>query len=272
MIELQQLSKTFRTPEGSEVQAVRGLELTVRDGETLCLWALLAARRGKTLVLTLQHLKLTGIAVALAILFAVPLGLAATRLGLLRRLSLGSAGVIQTVPSLALLAFMIPLPGLGLGVRSAVAALFLYAVLPILRNTYTGIVEVDPDLVEAARGMGLRDRQVLLRIQLPLATRTIRGDPGGGAGRGGGPAAGAGGGAAGAAGLALAAGVLVGAAGHADLVGGAGVALAGPAVGRRGAGLEAVLVEDLAGGGGLGEAGLARLAQHRAAVPAAVAA
>jgi len=77
------------------------------------------------------------------------------------------------VPSLALLAFMIPLPGLGLGARSAIAALFLYALLPILRNTYTGIREVDADLIEAARGMGLRGRQILLRVELPLATRTI---------------------------------------------------------------------------------------------------
>jgi osmoprotectant transport system permease protein len=68
---------------------------------------------------------------------------------------------------------MIPLPGLGLGARSAVAALFLYALLPIVRNTYAGITEVDRSLIEAARGMGLTDRQMLTRVELPLAVRTI---------------------------------------------------------------------------------------------------
>jgi osmoprotectant transport system permease protein len=86
---------------------------------------------------------------------------------------LGLAGVIQTVPSLALLAFMIPIPGLGLGARSAVVALLLYALLPIVRNTFTGIREVDPALLEAARGMGLTSGQVLWRVEMPLAVRTI---------------------------------------------------------------------------------------------------
>jgi osmoprotectant transport system permease protein len=85
--------------------------------------------------------------------------------------ALGVAGVVQTIPSLALLAVMIPL--LGLGVRAAIAALFLYAMLPILRNTYTGIAEVDGELVDAARGMGMRPGQILTRVQLPLAMRTI---------------------------------------------------------------------------------------------------
>jgi osmoprotectant transport system permease protein len=104
---------------------------------------------------------------------AVPLGIVLTRREQMASPVLGIVGVMQTVPGLALLAFMIPFPGLGLGARSAVAALFLYALLPIVRNTYTGIREVDADLIEAARGMGLADRQVLTRIELPLATRTI---------------------------------------------------------------------------------------------------
>jgi osmoprotectant transport system permease protein len=86
---------------------------------------------------------------------------------------IGTTGVIQTIPSLALLAFMIPIPGLGLGARSAIAALFLYALLPIVRNTYTGIREVDADLIESARGIGLTDQQVLRHVQLPLALPTI---------------------------------------------------------------------------------------------------
>jgi osmoprotectant transport system permease protein len=131
------------------------------------------ARRGETLGETVEHLVLTAVAVVLAILFAVPLGLFLTRQEALAPAVLGLTGVIQTIPSLAMLAFMIPIPGLGLGARSAVAALFLYALLPILRNTYTGIREVDAPLIEAATGMGLRDREILLRIELPLATRTI---------------------------------------------------------------------------------------------------
>jgi len=128
---------------------------------------------GKTLDLLFRHLLLTGLAVLLAIVFAVPLGIALTRWEFLAGPALGAAGIIQTIPSLALLAFMIPIPFLGLGTPAAVAALFLYALLPILRNTYTGIRDVDPELIDAARGMGLRDREILTRVQLPLSWRTI---------------------------------------------------------------------------------------------------
>jgi len=136
-------------------------------------WDFMWRRMPITLELTGEHLALTGIAVGLAILLAVPLGLLLTRRAKLAAPVLGAAGVIQTIPSLALLAFMIPIPWLGLGMRSAITALFLYSILPILRNTYTGIREVDADVVEAARGMGLRDRQILLLIELPLAAPTI---------------------------------------------------------------------------------------------------
>ena len=101
----------------------------------------------------------------------IPLGILITGKPRLRQITLGAAGVVQTIPSLALLAFMIPL--LGLDVKAAIAALFLYAILPILRNTYTGITEVDEDLVDAARGMGMRPGQILRKVQLPLAMRTI---------------------------------------------------------------------------------------------------
>jgi osmoprotectant transport system permease protein len=131
------------------------------------------ARAVELFWLTVEHLVLTGIAVFLAIAIAVPVGIALTRKERMAGGVLGAAGVIQTIPSLALLAFMIPIPGLGLGVRSAIAALFLYALLPILRNTYTGIREVDATLQEAARGMGLTDRQILTRVELPLAVGTI---------------------------------------------------------------------------------------------------
>lgn len=131
------------------------------------------ARLPVTADLALRHLWLTAVAVAMAILCAVPAGIVLTRREALAGPVLGAAGVLQTIPGLALLAFMIPLPGLGLGARSAITALFLYALLPILRNTYAGIRGVDPDVVEAARGMGLYDRQILWRVELPLAVRTI---------------------------------------------------------------------------------------------------
>jgi osmoprotectant transport system permease protein len=131
------------------------------------------SQRSQLLGLVGQHLLLTLSAVVLAILVAVPVGIVLTRRKRWAELVIGATGVIQTIPSLALLAFMIPLPGLGLGARSAVAALFLYALLPIVRNTYAGITEVDRSLIEAARGMGLTDRQMLTRVELPLAVRTI---------------------------------------------------------------------------------------------------
>ncbi len=126
-----------------------------------------------TLELVAEHLMLTGIAVALAVIVAVPFGIALTRWETLTGPVLGTAGVIQTIPSLALLAFMIPIPGLGLGTRSAIMALFLYALLPIVRNTYTGIREVDPEVREAALGMGLTDFEILRLVELPLALPTI---------------------------------------------------------------------------------------------------
>lgn len=121
----------------------------------------------------LRHLALTAVSVCMAIGVAVPLGIALTRRRALAPAVLGAAGVVQTVPSLALLALMIYVPGLGLGARSAIAALFLYALLPITRNTFAGIRAVDPDTIDAARGLGLSDFQLLTRVQLPLASATI---------------------------------------------------------------------------------------------------
>ena len=134
-------------------------------------FALLAGDWQRVLQLLLVHVGLTLLAVILATAVAVPLGIWIVVRAKLQSAVLGVAGVVQTIPSLALLAFMIPV--LGLGVASAVVALFLYALLPILRNTCTGIAGVEPDLVDAARGMGLRPREVLQRVQLPLAMPTI---------------------------------------------------------------------------------------------------
>ncbi len=152
------------SPVADEDRGARG-----EDG----LVAFLLGRWRETLRLLGQHVRLTLLAVVLATVVAVPLGVAITRSRLAERVSLGAAGVVQTVPSLALLAFLIAVPGLGLSTRSAVLALTLYAVLPILRNTFTGIRDVDPELIDAARGLGLTPVQVLLRVQLPLATGTI---------------------------------------------------------------------------------------------------
>jgi len=166
----EEVARSFLRDEGLiEAGPSRAVRPEREDGFISFLWT----RRGETLRLVLEHLWLTGMAVLLAIVTAVPLGIWLTRRLSLAPAIVGATGVIQTVPSLALLAFMIPVPGLGLGARSAIAALFLYALLPILRNTYTGIREVDTDLIEAARGMGLDGRQILMRIELPLATRTI---------------------------------------------------------------------------------------------------
>lgn len=136
-------------------------------------WKLMAQRAPVTFQLIAQHLSLTSVAVVFAILLAMPMGILIERVESIRSIVLGAAGVIQTIPSLALLALMIPIPGLGLGANAAIAALFLYALLPILRNTYTGIDGVDADLIEAARGLGLTDFQVLWHVQLPLAMPTI---------------------------------------------------------------------------------------------------
>lgn len=136
-------------------------------------WTLMQSRAGTTLGLTLQHIWLTAVSVSLAALFAIPLGLLIARFRWLSGPALGIAGVLQTIPSLALLALMISIPGLGLGSSSAILALFLYAILPILRNTYTGILNVDPSLLEAGRGIGLSDLELLWHVELPLAASTI---------------------------------------------------------------------------------------------------
>ena len=124
--------------------------------------------------LTLEHLGLVALAMGIAIAIGVPLGIVLTRRAGLRRWALGCANVIQTVPSLALFGFLIPVPLIGgIGNRTAIVALALYALLPILRNTYVGIRGVDPALVEAARGMGMTDRQLLRWVELPLALSVI---------------------------------------------------------------------------------------------------
>lgn len=131
-------------------------------------------RRGEVLSLSLEHLVLVVVSTLLAALIAVPLGIVATRRARLGRWILGLANVVQTIPSLALIGFLIPLPILGgIGARTAMVVLVFYALLPIVRNTYTGITGVDPAIRQAALGMGLTDRQLLMRVELPLALPVI---------------------------------------------------------------------------------------------------
>jgi osmoprotectant transport system permease protein len=135
-----------------------------------------AQHSGEILGRTIEHLWLVGAAMGLALLVGLPLGIALVGRRGLRRWVLGAANVIQTVPSLALFGFLIPVPFLGgIGATTAIIALMLYALLPILRNTYEGVAGVDPAVVEAARAMGMTPRQTLWQVQLPLSMGVIFG-------------------------------------------------------------------------------------------------
>jgi osmoprotectant transport system permease protein len=121
-----------------------------------------------------QHVWLVFISIAIAVAIGLPLGILITRRKRLRAPVLGIANVMQTIPSLALFGFLIPLPFIGgIGPRTAIVALVFYALLPIIRNTVTGILGVDPNVREAAIAMGMTDRQVLFRVELPLALSVI---------------------------------------------------------------------------------------------------
>ncbi|MBH8577671.1 ABC transporter permease [Nostocaceae cyanobacterium CENA369] len=123
---------------------------------------------------TLEHLFLVSIAIGIAILVGIPLGILITRQTNLRQPILGIANILQTIPSLALFGLLIPVPIIGgIGVVPAIVALTLYSFLPIIRNTYTGITSVDPAIREAGKGMGMTDRQLLLQVEIPLAMGVI---------------------------------------------------------------------------------------------------
>ena len=128
----------------------------------------------EVLELTLEHLWLVGISTILAVLIGIPLGILITRWPPLNKPVLGGANIIQTIPSLALFGFLLPAPWIGERAdRIAILALALYALLPMIRNTYVGIKGVDPAVIEAGRGMGLTDRQLLFQVELPLALGVI---------------------------------------------------------------------------------------------------
>ena len=126
------------------------------------------------LAATGQHVTLVAVSIALAAAGGLPLGVLLAHRPRWQRLVLGAVGVLQTVPSLALFGFLIPVPWVGgIGSRTAVVALTLYALLPIVRNTVVGIAGVDPAVREAGRGLGMTDRQLLRRVELPLAAGVI---------------------------------------------------------------------------------------------------
>jgi osmoprotectant transport system permease protein len=128
----------------------------------------------EVLDLTAEHLWLVGASITLAVFIGIPLGILITRWPVLSKPVLGGANIIQTVPSLALFGFLLPAPWIGARAdRIAILALILYALLPLIRNTYTGIRGVDPAVVEAGRGMGMTDSQLLWQVELPLAFSVI---------------------------------------------------------------------------------------------------
>lgn len=145
------------------------------------LWQYFFHHRAEVLGLTLEHLFLVGLATGIAILIGVPLGMVLTRRPWLSRPVLALANIMQTIPSLALFGFLIPLNIYlfhvrilgGIGAHTAIVALVLYSLLPIIRNTYTGIAGVDPAVRDAGRGMGMTDRQLLLHVEVPLALGVI---------------------------------------------------------------------------------------------------
>ena len=128
-------------------------------------------RREDILLCSVEHLRLTGISMVLAIGIGIPIGIIITRIKSLAMPVVNIVNIIQTIPSLALLGFLIPL--LGIGVKPAIIALFSYSILAIIKNTMSGINQVDRAVVEAGKGMGMTDLQILLRVELPLAIPVI---------------------------------------------------------------------------------------------------
>ena len=140
----------------------------------MSLWQFFAQNRAQVWQLTLEHLWMVGISMAIAVAIGVPVGIWLTRRQAMEKPVLGLANVIQTIPSLALFGFLLPAPWIGARAgRIAILALVLYALLPVIRNTYEGIRGVDRAVVEAGKGMGMTGRQLLLQVELPLALSVI---------------------------------------------------------------------------------------------------
>lgn len=138
------------------------------------LFHFLSQNQDQVFELTLEHLWLVGISTLFAVLIGVPMGILSARRPIWNKPVLGTANLIQTIPSLALFGFLLLIPWLGERAdRIAILALTLYALLPVIRNTFTGIRSVDPAVVEAARGMGMTESQLLFHVELPLALSVI---------------------------------------------------------------------------------------------------
>ena len=137
-------------------------------------WQFMLQNHTEILDLTLEHLWLVGISTLLAVVVGIPLGILVSRWPVFDKPVLGGANIIQTIPSLALFGFLLPAPWIGARAdRLAILALTLYALLPLIRNTYAGIKGVDRAVIEAGRGMGMTDRQLLWQVELPLASGVI---------------------------------------------------------------------------------------------------
>lgn len=134
-------------------------------------WAFLMENFDRFVELLIQHVLLVGLSVLLAIIVAVPLGVLATRNERAKGYILGTGNVAQTIPTLAIIALVFPL--LGIGFLPSLVGLFAYAILPILTNTITGLEDVDPGTIEAAQGMGMTENEILRNIKLPLAVPVI---------------------------------------------------------------------------------------------------
>ena len=128
-------------------------------------------KRGDILLSTLRHIEVSLIAVIISVAIAVPLGILITRYRKMAHLVVNSANIGQTIPSLAILGMVIPV--LGIGLKPAVFALVLRGVLPIINNTYSGITNVNSSLIEAGKGMGMKSRQILRLVELPLSFPVI---------------------------------------------------------------------------------------------------
>lgn len=138
------------------------------------LWEFFVSNFDEVLSLTGEHLWMVFVSISVAAVIGIPAGIVITRKPALEKGILGFANVVQTIPSLALFGFLIPLPVLGgIGSSTAILALILYALLPITRSTYAGIKGVDPSVKEAGRGMGMTDLQLLWQVEIPLALGVI---------------------------------------------------------------------------------------------------
>jgi osmoprotectant transport system substrate-binding protein/osmoprotectant transport system permease protein len=167
--DFQDVAREFLSTAGvlTQTATTRGESGSSRDGS----WLVSANHLNRIARHTVEHLGLVGLSLALGMLLALPLGFWISEHGRAAELLIRMAGLLQTIPSIALLAFMIPV--LGIGARPAIGALFLYAIFPILRNTVTGLREVDAAVVESARALGMTRGQVLRLVRIPLAVPMI---------------------------------------------------------------------------------------------------